>query len=181
MKNYRKFAITSAVLLAIVWLAAFTLDMFVTMVLCMPAILYFFASFILAFVRMITKKGVKHNLIVMGLCVLLTFSLGIPAKMANRGLHKLTAIRKTTMRELRPVFIQYRQDKGTYPPALADLVPEYISEIPSELVNDGSDDFYSRIVYEIQGEEAVFIFRTIRGPDSWVIYNIHKDSFWHDS
>jgi hypothetical protein len=143
-------------------------------------IIYFFASFILAFVRMITKKGVKHNLIVMGLCALLTFSLGLPTKVANRGLYELTAKRKATMLELRPVFIQYRQDKGTYPTALADLIPEYISEIPSELVNDGRDDPYARIIYELQGEEAVFSFRTIRGPDSWATYNIHKDSFWHE-
>ena len=181
MKKYRKFMITSAVFLALAWLAAFTLDAFRTMLLCMPAILYFFASFILAFVRMVTKKGVKHNLIIMGLCVLLTFSLGIPAKVSNRGLYELTAKRKATMQELRPVFIQYRQDKGTYPPTLADLVPEYISEIPSELVNDGSDDPYRKISYEVQGEEAVFSFRTVRGPDSWAVYNIHKDSFWHDS
>ena len=142
MKKYRKFAIISAVLLALVWWAAFTLDMFGTMVLCMPAIIYFFASFILAFVRMITRKEVKHNLIIMGLCVLLTFSLGIPAKVSNRGLHKLTVIRKATMQELRPVFIQYRQNNGSYPVTLEDLVPGYISEIPAERVNDGRDDPY---------------------------------------
>ena len=181
MKKYRNFMITSAVFLALAWLAALTLDAFSTMLLCMPAIIYFFASFIFAFVRMITKKGIKHNLIIMGLCVLLAFSLGIPAKMSNRGLHELTAKRKAIMRELRPVFIQYRQDNGTYPSALADLVPEYISEIPSELVNDGRDDPYRKIFYEVQGEDAVFSFRTIRGPDSAATYNIHKDSFWHDS
>ena len=181
MKKYRNFVITSAVLLVLVWLAAFTLDAFSTMLLCMPAVIFFFASFILAFVRMITKKGIKHNLIIMGLCVLLTFSLGLPARVSNRGLHELTAKRKATMQELRPVFIQYRQDNGTYPTALADLVPEYISEIPVELINDGSDDPYRKIFYEVQGEEAVFSFRTIRGPDSRATYNIHKDSFWHDS
>ena len=180
MKKYRKFTITSAVLLALVWWASLTLDAFGTMLLCMPAIIYFFASFILAFVGMITRKGIKHNLIIMGLCALLTFSLGIPAKVANRGLYELTAKRKAAMQELRPVFIQYRKDKGTYPSSLADLVPEYISEIPSELLNDGRDDPYRKIFYEVQGEEAVFSFHTIRGPDSWATYNIHKDSFWHE-
>ena len=164
MKKYRKFAIISAVLLALVWWAALTLDMFGTMMLCMPTIIFFFASFILAFVRMVTRKGIKHNLIIMGLCVLLTFSLGIPAKMANRGLYKLTAMRKATMQELRPVFIQYRQDNGTFPTALEDLVPGYIQEIPAELVNDGRDDPYREISYELHGEdEAVFVFHTM--PD----------------
>jgi hypothetical protein len=150
------------------------------MLLCLPAVIFFFVSFIIAVVRVITRKGIKHDLIIMGLCVLLTFSLGLPTRVANRGLYELTAKRKAAMQELRPVFIQYRHDNGTYPAALEDLVPGYISEIPVELINDGRDDPYGRIFYEVQGEEAIFIFHTIRGPDSAATYNIHKDSFWHE-
>jgi hypothetical protein len=181
MRKYRKFAITAAVLLVLPWLAALKLDMFSTMLACFTAFIFFFASFILAIVRMITRREIKHNLIIMGLSVLLTFSLGIPAKVSNRGLYELTAKRKVIMQELRPVFVQYRQDNGTYPSALEDLVPKYIQEIPAELVNDGRDDSYEKIFYELEGEEkAVFIFRTIRGPDSAAIYNIHEDSFWYE-
>jgi hypothetical protein len=167
--------------LALVWLAAFTLDVFGTMMLCMPAIIYFFASFILAFVRMIKRKGFKDNLIIMGLSVLLIFSVGIPLNIASRDLYELTAKRKTTMQELRPVFIQYRQDNGAYPLALEDLVPGYISTIPAALVNDDRDDPYGKIRYVLQAEEEpIFIFHTIRGPDSAAVYNIHKDSFWYE-
>ena len=181
MRKYRKFAIAAAVFLALVWLAAFTLDMFGTMMACMPAIIFFFVSFILAFVRMFTRKEIKHNLIIMGLCVLLTFSVGIPAKFANRGLYDLTAKRKVTMQAMRPVFIQYRQEKGCYPSALEDLVPKYISEIPAELINDGHSDAYKKIRYELQDEDkAIFIFHTIRGPDSAAVYNIHEDTFWYE-
>jgi hypothetical protein len=85
------------------------------------------------------------------------------------------------MQELRPVFIQYRQDNGTYPSALDDLVPGYIQEIPAELINDGREDPYKKIYYELQGEDqALFYFRTIRGPDSAAVYNINEDTFWYD-
>jgi hypothetical protein len=85
------------------------------------------------------------------------------------------------VQELRPIFIQYRKDHGTYPAALEDLVPGYISEIPAELVNTGRNDSYSKIFYALQSEEeALFLFHTIRGPDSSVIYKIHNDSFWYD-
>jgi hypothetical protein len=181
MSRYRKFTITAAALLALPWWAAFALDTFGTMLACMPAIIFSFASFILAIVKMITRKEIKHNLIIMALSVLLIFSLGIPAKVSSRGLYELTAKRKVVMQELRPVFIQYRQDNGTYPSALEDLVPEYIPQIPAELVNDDRYDSYEKIFYELQGEEkAVFIFHTIRGPASAAIYNIHEDTFWYE-
>jgi len=181
MRKYRKFAIASAVFLALVWWAAFTLDMFGTMLAFFPAFIFFLASFILAMVRLIRRKEIKRNLIIMGLSVLLTFSLGIPAKVANRGLYELTAKRKVIMQQLRPVFIQYRHDNGTYPSALEDLVPGYIQEIPAELVNDGREDPYKKIYYELQGEDqALFYFRTIRGPDSAAVYNINEDTFWYD-
>jgi len=181
MRKYRKFAITSAVFLALVWWAAFEVDMFGTMLACFPAFIFFFASFILATVRMIKREEIRYNLSLMGVSALLTFSLIIPTLAANQGLYDLTSKRKVTMKALRPVFIQYRQDNGTYPSALEDLVPEYIPEIPAELVNDGRDDPYKKIYYELQGEEeALFIFHTVRGPDSAAIYNIHQDSFWYE-
>ena len=181
MKKYRKFAITAAVLLALPWWAAFRLDMFGTALACFPAFVFFVASFIAATVRMIKQKEILYNLIIMGLSVLLAVSLGGPAGVSNQGLSSLTAKRKVIMQELRPVFIQYRQDNGTYPSALEDLVPGYIPEIPAELVNDGRDDPYKKISYELQGEEeALFIFRTIRGPDSAATYDIHNDSFWYE-
>ena len=75
----------------------------------------------------------------------------------------------------------YRQENGTFPVALEDLVPEYIQEIPAELVNDGRDDPYRKISYELHGEdEAVFVFHTIRGPDSAAAYYIHNNSFWYE-
>jgi len=181
MRKYMKFAIASAVFLALVWWVALSLDMFGTMLACFAAFVFFLASFILALTNLIKRKEIRYNLIIMGLSVLLIFSLGIPAKFANRGLYELTAKRKVIMQELRPVFIQYRQDHGTYPYALEDLVPGYIQEIPAELVNDGSEDPYKKIYYEFQGEDqALFYFRTIRGPDSAAVYNINEDTFWYD-
>jgi hypothetical protein len=181
MIKYRNFAITSAVFLAGVWGAALKLDMFGTMLACFAAVIFFFASFILATIRMIKREEIKYNLIIMGVSALLIFSLAIPANVANRGLYELTAKRKVIMQTLRPVFIQYRQDNGTFPTALEDLVPGYIQEIPEELMNDGREDPYKKIYYELQGEDqALFYFRTIRGPDSAAVYNINEDTFWYD-
>lgn len=181
MKKYRKFAITTAIFLALVWGAAFKLDVLSTMMVCFLASIFFLAGFIWAAVKLITRKEIKYNLIIMGACVLLTFSLIIPPLAANHGLNELTAKRKVILQELRPAFIQYRQDNGTYPSALEDLAPKYIPEIPPELVNDGHDDPYKKIFYALQGEEeALFIFHTVRGPDSAAIYNVHKNSFWYD-
>ena len=181
MKNYRKFALTAALVLILVWWAALKLDMFGTVMVTMPAFIFFFISFILASIRIIAEKEIKHNLVIMGASVLLGFSLIVPTKFANRGLYELTAKRKLTMQELRPVFIQYRQDHGTFPPALENLVPDYITEIPAELISDGSEDPYRRIDYTLQEEEkAIFVFHTIRGPDSAAVYHIKENRFWYE-
>ena len=181
MRKYRKFAITAAVVLTLPWCAALTLDAFGTLMICSLVFIFFLASFILAVIRLIARKEIKYNLIIMGLSVVFAFSLILPPMAANRGMNQLTLKRKEIMQSLRPVFVQYKQNHGTYPSALEDLVPEYIPEIPPELVNDGREDPYKKIYYELQGEDqALFHFRTIRGPDSAAAYNIHEDTFWYD-
>lgn len=181
MRKYRKFAITAAVVLALPWCAALTLDAFGTLMICSLMFIFFLASFILAAIRLIARKEIKYNLIIMGLSVLFAFSLMLPPMAANKGMNQLTAKRKEIMQTLQPVFIQYRQENGFYPSALEDLVPKYISEIPAELINDGHSDPYKKIRYELQDKDkAIFIFHTIRGPDSTAIYYIHEDTFWYE-
>jgi hypothetical protein len=181
MKKYRKFAITAAILLALVWWAALELDVFSTFFLCLVTFIFFFASFILAAVKLIAKKEIKYNLIIMGASMLLTFSLILPPFVSNQGHLELTAKRKVIMQELRPVFIQYRRVNGTYPSALENLVPGYILEIPAELVNNSRNDSYEKIFYALNEEgEPLFIFHKVRGPYSAVTYNIHEDKFFYD-
>ena len=84
------------------------------------------------------------------------------------------------MKELKPVFAKYKIEKGEYPYALKDLVPEYIPEIPSELVNDENDDSYKKIYYTLNQEGPVFYFKTIRGPDASASYNVITGTYWHD-
>jgi len=56
------------------------------------------------------------------------------------------------------LFIQYRQDNGTSPLALEDLVPGYISTIPVVPINDGRDDPCGKIRDVQQAEEEpIFI------------------------
>ena len=84
------------------------------------------------------------------------------------------------MKELKPVFAKYKMENGEYPHDLEDLVPEYIPEIPAELVNDGKDDPYKKIYYTLSHEGPVFYFKTIRGPDASASYNLDTDTLWHD-
>jgi len=181
MKKYAKFTIVGTVLLVLPWYAACRADMFTTAMACIPALLFFLASFIMALARALTKKDGRYNLVILLASVVLTLSLALPMSMSNRGLYALTAQRIQSMKALRPVFLKYRHDNGVYPPTLDELVPHYVAEIPPELINSGNGDPYKRITYTLQGGgEPVFDFRTIRGPDSSASYNVHTDSLWHD-
>ena len=84
------------------------------------------------------------------------------------------------MKSKLPVFVEYKMEHGQHPSSLDDLVPRYIPKIPTELVNDGEDDPYKKISYTNREGQAVFCFHTMRGPDSSAIYNIDKDTLWHD-
>jgi hypothetical protein len=179
-KKYIKFAIISAVILLLPYSCAFTSDMFGTVMVSMPVMIFFAARFLVASVKAIQKKQIRYNLIVMGACLLIIPSLIAGIKISNRGLYELTQKRMQIMKELKPVFAEYKTENGEYPDALQDLVPEYIAEIPAELVNDGKDDPYKKIYYTLSHEGPVFYFKTIRGPDASASYNVDTDTLWHD-
>ncbi len=180
MKKYFKFAIITAVFLTLSYWAAFNTDMFGTAFASLPAMIFFIVNIIIALISIIKKKQIKHNLMVTGCSIFLIFSLGIPIKISNRGLHELTQKRMQILKELRPVFLKYKTENGAYPVSLDDLVPKYIQEMPRELINNGKDDPYKKISYTLTEGGPVFAFRTIRGPDSAAVYNVDKDTLWHD-
>jgi len=179
-KKYLKFAIISAVILAFPYYCAFTSDMFGAAMVSMPVMVFYAIRFLVAFVKAVQKKEVRYNLIIMGACLLIIPSLIAGIKISNRGLYELTQKRMQIMKDLKPVFTKYEMENGEYPYALDDLVPEYIAEIPAELVNDGKDDPYKQIYYTLSHEGPVFYFKTIRGPDASASYNVATDSLWHD-
>ena len=179
-KKYIKFAIISAAVLALPYYFAFTSDMFGTAMVSMPVLIFFAVRFLVASVKAIQKKQTRYNLIIMGACLLIIPSLIAGIKISNRGLYELTEKRMQIMKELKPVFEKYKMENGEYPYDLDDLVPEYIPEIPAELVNDGKDDPYKIIYYTLTSGGPVFDFKTIRGPDASASYNVATDTLWHD-
>ena len=179
-KKYIKFAIISAAVLALPYSCAFTSDMFGTAMVSTPVLIFFAVRFLVASAKAIQKKQVRYNLIIMGACLLIIPSLIAGIKISNRGLSELTQKRMQIMKELKPVFAEYKTENGEYPDALQDLVPEYIAEIPAELVNDGKDDPYKKIYYTLSHEGPVFYFKTIRGPDASASYNVDTGTLWHD-
>jgi hypothetical protein len=178
--RYFRFAIIASAFLAFPYSCAFTSDMLGTAVVSLPALIFLVASLILGLMRILQKEQMRYNTIIIGCCLLLIPSLGIPIGISNRGLHDLTQKRVKILRELRPVFMKYKMETGAYPGSLEDLVPDYIPKVPPELVNDGKDDPYKKISYALEGERPFFYFRTIRGPDSAAIYNMVENTFWHD-
>ena len=179
-KKYLKFALISAAFLALPYYFAFTSDMFGTMVFSLPALIFFPTSFLAAMVRAIRKKNIRYNLVIMGACLLIIPSLIAASIISNRGLSALTNKRIQIMKELKPVFAKYKMKNGDYPDALDDLVPEYLPEIPAELINDGKEDPYKTIYYTRSPDGPVFYFKTIRGPDASASYNVETGALWHD-
>jgi hypothetical protein len=179
-KKYLKFSLISAAFLALPYYFAFTSDMFGTMVVSLPALIFFPISFLAALVKAIRKKDIRYNLVIMGTCLLIIPSLIAASKISNRGLFELTQKRVQIMKELKPVFAKYKMENGDYPGALDDLVPEYLPEIPAELVNDGKEDPYKIIYYSRSHDGPVFYFKTIRGPDASASYNVKTGTLWHD-
>ena len=178
-KKYLNFAIFSAAFLALPYFCAFTADVVGTGMVSMPALIFFTVKFLDALVKTIKKKQIRYNLIIMGACLLIIPSLIAAIGISNRGLLGLTQKRMQIMKELKPVFAKYKMENGDYPYALEDLVPEYIAEMPAELVNDGKDDSYKKIDYTIDHKGPVFYFRTMRGPDSQASYNMETGTRWH--
>jgi hypothetical protein len=178
--RYFRFAIIAAAFLALPLSYAFTSDMLGTAVVSLPALIFLVASLILGLMRIFQKEQRRYNTIIVGFCLFLIPSLGIPIGISNRGLHDLTQKRVKILKGLRPVFMKYRTETGAYPGSLEELVPDYIPKVPPELVNDGKDDPYKKISYALEGGRPFFYFRTIRGPDSRAIYNVAEDTLWHD-
>jgi hypothetical protein len=178
-KKYLNFAIFSAAFLVLPYFCAFTADVVGTGMVSMPALIFFSVKFLDALVKTIKKKQIRYNLIIMGACLLIIPSLIAAIGISNRGLFGLTRERMQIMKELKPVFVKYKMENGDYPCALEDLVPEYIAEMPAELVNDGKDDSYKKIDYTLDHKGPVFYFRTMRGPDSQASYNMETGTLWH--
>lgn len=178
-KKFIRFSVVSILLLSAPYYMAYASDTFSTMVVALPALLYFFSGTLFSLARCLQKKEVRYHLIRFSSSLVLMFSLVVPLNLSDHGLRELTRKRMAIIKELRPVFIQYCSDNGHYPRSLDELVPVYIPAIPDELVNDGESDGYKKITYD-PTHGPIFYFRTMRGPDSAASLDVVDGTYWHD-
>ena len=176
-----KYYITALLSLALSYYMAFEGDSFSTAMVIMPAFLFFVYGVISALIKAICRRDTVFNLIKFGASLVLAVSLAIPLALSDQGLRELTNKRMQIMGELKPVFLKYCEDKGHFPETLKDLVPEYLDRIPPELINDGQSDSYKKIYYEVGCDGPMFLFKTVRGPDSSASYNVVTGAYWHDT
>jgi hypothetical protein len=167
-------------IIAAYW-AALKLDTFATGIVASIPTLYFVTKALKSLWQLIKRQEVRTNLVI-GLGSILGFLLMTHAcgVVSFHGIRELTEQRKQTLNELRPILMKYKEENGCYPNKLQDLTPKYLHAIPPELVNDGKDDYYKKITYEVINCEAQFIFYQMRGPDSRVTYHISKNTYEYE-
>lgn len=179
-KRIRKIIIIALFSIVAAYWAAFKLSTFGTVMVASIPMLYFIATAIESVWKLIKSREVRTNLVI-GLvsiltCLLITHSCII----SDHGLRNLTKQRMQTLNQLRPTLLKYKEENGFYPHKLQDLIPKYVQLIPPELVNDGKDDGYKHIDYEVINSEALFRFHQMRGPDSGVTYHVRENRYEYE-
>lgn len=65
----------------------------------------------------------------------------------------------------------YRAERGRYPSRLEDLVPGYLPQLPTSLVNRAEAESMAQLSYHADQDGAWASFNRHRGPDSRVEYD----------
>lgn len=185
MDKKKRFALTSAALIAIIiFLSVIKTDMFPMAFIMVPITLYFIGKGIACLYRIIRRREIADNLVMLAVSVVGFFAVFLISMNSAGEISKLTQQRKAVLREVRPVFMKYKKDYGSFPKTLNSLAPDYIPEIPLVLTYNDKDKYYYRIQYstwiENGHEHAGFRFHGMTGPDSGVSYDIEEDKFEHE-
>jgi hypothetical protein len=180
MIKYIKFFLPASFFVVLAYCAAIKADMFATGFVSVPAIIYCTLRLIISGFKACGNIDSKYNATRAISSLLLIVLFGHALIFSNHGLSELTSTRKQIIKDLKPVFIEYHSDKGHYPISLEDLVPNYIEAIPEELINNGDEDPYKRISYDVADGGPEFSFRTIRGPDSAASLNVITGEYWQN-
>ncbi|PKN19317.1 MAG: hypothetical protein CVU71_07355 [Deltaproteobacteria bacterium HGW-Deltaproteobacteria-6] len=178
-KRVKIFLIVSAIFIIAAYAAALKLDTFATGIVTFIAMVYFGVTGLKAVIQMVRTKETGDNLIIGLGCIVAFFIMFHAVSVSDQGLQELTKQRMQTLSALRPVLIKYKTERGNFPDRLQDLVPLYLRTVPPELVNDGKEDAYKKITYEVRKGEARFVFSRTRGPDARVTYHVHENKYEH--
>lgn len=177
-KQVMRFMMIAAILVLLVYMAAPKLGRATTMIIMIVPLCFFVATIVTSIMQVMKRRDIWVHAIIIILSVA-AFAATLPAlKMSDRGLQELTQKRIQTLSWIRPAFLRYQEKTGTFPKTIHDLVPDYIQQIPPELLNKRKDDTYTKIVYEsINEKEARFIFFRSRNADSRIIYSIKDNTY----
>ncbi|MCB0336108.1 MAG: hypothetical protein KDD62_07370 [Bdellovibrionales bacterium] len=95
----------------------------------------------------------------------------------DREIQALNEKRKIAFQEIRPAFLKFHSERGSYPVSLEELVPDYLPELPEVILDSNSDDPALAIEYTLEENAPRFYFRTTHGPDSKASYDIESNSY----
>ena len=146
----------------------------------LPLLLFFGSLVFSSIIMAILKKDFKQYF-----RFILTGILGVPLTLfilffvADHDIKALNKERRQLFRDLRPIFLKYKQENNTFPIKLDDLVPKYIMEIPPALIYDEEVSAPLKIRYSGDEKDAVFWYHTHRGPDSSEWYSIAGNQYEH--
>ena len=90
---------------------------------------------------------------------------------ANEDLIALHSARLSDLSAIRPAVQRYRAEQGRYPSRLEDLVPGYLPQLPTSLVNRPEAESMTQLSYHADRDGAWVSFNRHRGPDSRVEYD----------
>ncbi len=100
----------------------------------------------------------------------------------DQDIHQLNQQRQISFMKIRPAFLKYKEKHGKFPTRLAQLKPDYITEIPSVLKNFDKGRYGNlRINYQTDEETAKFIFHVSHAPIPVMSYDIGKNLYSKDS
>lgn len=96
--------------------------------------------------------------------------------------HDLNQKRRLAFGEIRSAFFKYSDKHHKYPAKLEQLLPNYISKIPTSLKTpkkNGKGTFV--ITYELENNQPIFTFHASYAPISTMRYNIGLDKYEYGS
>jgi len=179
-KRLVKLIIVSALLIVAAYWVASRANTFATALFAFIPICYFIAKGLKSLGQISNSIEVRTNFLIgiVSFVALLSMCHAVYV-VSDQGLRSLTMQRKQSLEQLRPTLLKYKEEHGSYPKELQDLIPKYLQAIPPELLNDGKEDVYKKIIYEYDEKtgEVTFIFDQMRGPDSRVTYHVSENRY----
>ena len=96
----------------------------------------------------------------------------------DKDIHQLNQQRRIAFVQIRPAFLKYKEKHGKFPARLDKLEPDYITQIPSVLINvDKKGHRNLRINYQTDEKTATFIFHVSHAPIPVMSYDIGENLY----